>query len=85
LHLSFGVLILQVFLLPLEIIDLCNEFFVLTHDSLVVSLVKLDVLFELLLETFDSRLKMCSFLDELSLLVDAFHLFLAFLLHVLSI
>lgn len=49
----FHGLVLQVFLLPLQVIDFADEFFVLAHDPLVVGLMQFDTLLELLLQTFD--------------------------------
>lgn len=57
----------------------------MTHDSLVVSFVEFDALLELLFETLDGGLEVRSFFDEFFLLVDALHLFLVLLLHILPI
>lgn len=83
--LPFTVFVFNVLLLSLQIIDLTDKLLILTHDSLVVSLMKIDGFFELLLQSFDSRLQMGSLFDELLLLVNTVHFLFVFLLNVFSV
>ena len=85
LELSLWIFIFQVLFLSLQVIYFRYELFVLTHDSFVVSLMKLNIFLEFFLESLDSWLEMRSFLDELSLLVNPFHLPLTFLLNILPV
>lgn len=85
LEFAFGVLILDVLLLPLEIVNLGDELLVLAHDAFVVGFVELDVLLELFLEALHGGLEVGPLLDELLLLVDALHLLFAFFLNVFAI
>ena len=85
LQFPLSMLIFNIFLFSLQVINLCYKFFILTHDSLVVSLVKLYVFFEFFFQALDGRLEMSSFFDKLFLLIYAFHLFFAFFLYILSI
>jgi hypothetical protein len=85
LEFPFGVLVFNVLLLPLEIVYLCDQLFVLAHDALVISLVELNIFLELFLEAFHCGLEVRSFFDELFLLVDALHLLFAFFLNILTV
>lgn len=82
---SLGVFVLQILLLPLQIVDFRNQFLVLTHNALVVSLMQLDALLELLLQPLHCRLQVRSLFDEFFLLIDAFHLLLVLFLDVFAI
>lgn len=85
LEFSLGVFVLQVLLFSLQVVDLRDEFFILAHDALIISLMQLDALLELFFESLDSGLEMRTFLDELLLLVDAFHLLLVLFLDVFAV
>ena len=85
LELSLWIFIFQVLFLSLQVVNFWYKLFVLTHDSFVVSLMQLNIFLEFFFKSLDSRLKMRSFLDELSLLVNPFHLPLTFLLNILPV